>query len=242
MTPILFLHAFPLDASMWASEVDSLSGETTVVAPHLPGFGGAEPAGDVTTMDAIADAGVAALDAAGVDRAVVVGCSIGGYAAFSLWRNHRDRVAGLGLVDTRAEADDEAGRERRAQLAEKVRAEGSDVVADSPPPLLTEDADPALWDRVKESIRRQPAEAIAAASLGMAERIDSTPILGEIDVPTTVIVGSADALTPPPLSESMAQAIPEAQLVVLEGAGHLSNLEAPKEFLEAIRGLLARVG
>jgi len=242
MTPILFLHAFPVDASMWASEVEALSAETTVVAPHLPGFGGAEPAGDVTTMDAIADAGVAALDATGVDRAVVVGCSIGGYAAFSLWRNHRDRVAGLGLVDTRAEADDEAGRERRAQLAEKVRAEGSGVVADSPPPLLTEDADPALWDRVKESIRRQPAEAIAAASLGMAERIDSTPILGEIDVPTTVIVGSADALTPPPFSESMAQAIPEAQLAVLEGAGHLSNLEAPKEFLEAIRGLLARVG
>ena len=242
MTTLLLVHAFPLDASMWDAEVDALRDEVTVLAPSLPGFGGAAPAGDVLTVGAMADFLVGELDRAGVERAVVVGCSMGGYAAFELWRRHRDRFAGLGLVDTRAEPDEEAGRDRRLLAAELVRARGSEAIAEDPPALLSEHAGDELWERVKATIRRQPPGAIAAASLGMAERPGSRPILPEIDVPTVVIVGSEDALTPPPLSESMAAAIPDAQLVVLDGAGHLSNFEAPDGFLEAIRLLLARGG
>jgi pimeloyl-ACP methyl ester carboxylesterase len=182
------------------------------------------------------------MDRAGVDRAVVCGVSMGGYVAFSLWRRHRDRIAGLVLADTRAEPDDDAGKERRRQVAEKARTEGSEAIADNPPPLLSEGADPALWERVREMIRRQPGEAIAAASLGLGERVDSRPILPSIDVPTAVLVGSADTLTPPPMSEAMAEAIPRSELVVLDGAGHLSNLEAPDAFTEALRALLHRVG
>jgi pimeloyl-ACP methyl ester carboxylesterase len=115
-------------------------------------------------------------------------------------------------------------------------------MAENPPPLLSEGADPALWDKVKETVRRQPAHAIAAASLGMADRTDSRPILSEIDVPTTVIVGSADTLTPPEMSQTIADGISGAELTVLEGAGHLSNLESPTEFTQAVRGLLRRVG
>jgi 3-oxoadipate enol-lactonase len=192
-------------------------------------------------MDAGADHVAAELDRAGIVRAVVCGVSMGGYVAFSLWRRHRDRVAGFVLADSRAEPDDEAGRERRRKVAEKARTEGSAAIADEPPPLLSDGADPTLWERVKEMIRRQPGEAIAAASLGLGERPDSRPILPSIDVPTTVVVGSADTLTPPSMSEAMAEAIPEADLVVLDGAGHLSNLEAPEEFAEALRTLLRRV-
>ncbi len=239
--PILFVHAFPLDASMWDAEVDALAGETRVLAPSLPGFGGTPLVGDVLTVDAMADFLAGELDGAGIDRAVVCGCSMGGYASFALWRRHRDRVAGLVLVDTRAEPDDEAGKQRRRDVAALVREAGSEVVAENPPPLLSEGADPALRERVSETIRRQPAEAIAAASLGMAERPDARPLLATIDVPTSVIVGAADTLTPPALSQAMVAAIPGADLVILEGAGHLSNLEAPVEFLEAVRGLLARV-
>jgi pimeloyl-ACP methyl ester carboxylesterase len=172
---------------------------------------------------------------------VVCGLSIGGYVAFSLWRRHRDRIAGLVLADTRAEPDDEAGKEKRRAVAEKARREGSEAIAEAPPPLLSEGADPALWDRVKRMIRRQSGEAIAAAALGMAERPDSRPILGEIDVPATVIVGGADTLTPPEMSATLAKGISGAELVTLEGAGHLSNLEDPDGFTRALRDTLARV-
>ncbi|HZA27553.1 MAG TPA: alpha/beta fold hydrolase [Actinomycetota bacterium] len=242
MTTVLLIHAFPLDASMWDEQVAALRGEGEVLAPSLPGFGGTGPVGDVLTMDAIADYLAEELDRAGAEQALVCGLSIGGYAAFSLWRRHQNRVAGLLLADTRAEADDEAGKERRRAVAEKARAEGSGPMAENPPPLLSERAEPALWERVKDVIRRQPGDAIAAASLGMAERPDSRPILPTINVPTTIVVGSADALTPPAMSEAMAEAIPDAELIVLEGAGHLSNMEDPERFLSALRKLAARVG
>jgi pimeloyl-ACP methyl ester carboxylesterase len=242
MTTLLLVHAFPLDASMWDEQVAALKGEANVLAPSLPGFGGTAGPGEVLTVEAMANFLAGELDRAGGERAIVCGLSMGGYAAFALWRMHRDRIAGLVLADTRAEADDDLGKDRRRKLAETVKLEDSGWLADNPPPLLSEGADPALWEKVKESIRRQPAHAIAAASMGMAERPDSRPILAEIDVPTAVIVGSADTLTPPPMSEAIAGAIPGAELTVLDGAGHLSNLEEPKGFTEAVRNLLRRVG
>jgi 3-oxoadipate enol-lactonase len=242
MPPLLLIHAFPVDASMWDEQVAALGDGHQVLAPSLPGFGGTPPAGDVVTMDAAADAVVVELDRAGAERAVVAGLSMGGYVAFSLWRRHRDRVAGLLLANTKAEPDDEAGRERRRGVAQKARQEGSGAIAESPPALLSEGADSALWERVKDMIRRQPGESIAAASLGMAERPDSRPILGEIDVPTTVLTASGDTLISPDITAPMAEAIPNAELVTLQGAGHLSNLEDPTGFTDALRSLLARVG
>ncbi len=242
MTNLLLIHAFPVDAGMWDEQVTALEGQVRVLAPSLPGFGGAADAGDVMTMDAAADAMAEELDRAEMDRAVVCGLSMGGYVAFSMWRRHRDRIAGLVLADTRSEADDEAGREKRRAVAEKARIEGSGAIADAPPPLLSEGADPALWERVKTMIRNQPGPSIAAAALGMAARPDSGPILGEIDVPTPIVVGSADTLTPPAMSETMAAAIRGSELVVLDGAGHLSNLEDPNGFSTALRGLCDRVG
>lgn len=240
MASLVLIHAFPVDAAMWEEQVAALAGEADLLAPSLPGFGGTEPIGEVMAMDAAADHVTAEMDRAGMDRAVVCGLSMGGYVAFSMWRRHRDRIAGLAMADTRAEPDDDAGRERRRLVAEKAQSQGSAAIADEPPPLLSEDADPALWERVKEMIRRQPGDSIAAASLGLGERVDARPLLPEIDVPTTVIVGSADTLTPPALSEAMVQAISGAELVVLEGAGHLSNLEAPDGFTAALRAVLQR--
>ena len=241
MTGVVLIHAFPVDASMWDRQVASLKADGEVLAPFLPGFGGTPSAGEVMTMDAAADFVAGEMDRAGLERAVVCGVSMGGYVAFSLWRRHRRRIAGLVLADTKAEADDEAGVERRKAVAQKVLTEGSAAIAENPPPLLSDAADEALWEQVKEMIRRQPAEAIAAASLGMAERPDSRPVLPEIDVPTTVIVGSADTLIPPAMSEPMARTIPNAELVTLNGAGHLSNLEDPDGFTASLRQLIQRV-
>jgi 3-oxoadipate enol-lactonase len=240
MTSLLLIHAFPLDASMWAPQANTIGHDAQLVAPHLPGFGGTAPAGEILTMDDAADHCVAELDRAGADRAVVCGLSMGGYVAFSVWRRHRDRVVGLMLANTRAEPDDDAGRERRRAVAEKARAGGSEAIAAEPPPLLAEDADESMWDRIKALIRRQSGEGIAAASLGMAERPDSRPILSGIDVPTTVVTSDGDRLIPPDVTATMAEAIPQAELVRLEGAGHLSNLEHTEGFNRALRDLLSR--
>jgi 3-oxoadipate enol-lactonase len=240
VSTILLIHAFPVDASMWSAQVEALSDEHTVLAPSLPGFGGMPSVGDVMSMDAVADFLSGELDRSGAERAVVCGLSMGGYVAFSLWRRHRDRVGGLILANTRAEPDDEAGKERRRTVAEKARNEGSGAIAESPPPLLSADAGEDLWERVKGWIRAQPGESIAAASLGMAEREDSRPILGDIDVPTAVITSTGDTLIPPDVSSPMAEAIPAADLVILDGAGHLSNLEDPQGFNTAVRSVLSR--
>lgn len=239
---LLLLHAFPLDAWMWEPQVRALSGEVAVVAPNLPGFGGAPAANGVMRMDAAADAGARALDDAGVDRAVVCGLSMGGYVALAFWRLHRERVLGLVLSNTRAGADDDAGKERRRSLAERLGNEGNDFLAESPPPLLSEAASADLWDSVKANIRAQPPEAIAAASLGMAERPDSTGELAAIDVPTLVITSSADTLIPADATTPMSGQIPGAHLEVIQGAGHLSNLEAPEKFTRVLRQHLVACG
>jgi pimeloyl-ACP methyl ester carboxylesterase len=227
---------------MWKPQIDAFQGRLPVVAPDDPGFGGTPGAAPEGWMDAAADQASAALQAAGVDRAVVVGLSMGGYVAFSFWRRHPEQVAGLVLANTRSGADPDAAKETRAALAARLRAEGNAFLADSPPPLLSVDAPAALKERVQDIIRRQPAEAIAGAALGMASRVDSTPDLAGIGVPTLVITSSGDTLIPAEATSPMAEQISGATLVVIEGAGHLSNLEAPASFNEALEQLIRRAG
>lgn len=237
---LLLLHAFPLDASMWQPQVDDLGVSMPVIAPNLPGFGGATGAGPVTSMEAMADAGLEAARAAGLDRVLVCGLSMGGYAALALWRKHRRMVVGMVLANTRAGADDEAGKARRAALAERLRAEGTGFFVESPPPLLSDGAPADLVARVKTIIAAQPAEGIAAAALGMAERPDCSDLLPRLDVPVTVITSTADTLIPPAATEEMAQHISGAEFRVIEGAGHLSNLEAPDQFNILLREFISQ--
>ncbi len=239
---LLLLHAFPLSAEMWKPQVEAFGARLPVVVPDDPGFGGTPAADPEGWMDAAADHASAALRAVGVDRAVVVGLSMGGYVAFAFWRRHPEQVAGLVLANTRSGADPEAAKETRAALAARLRAEGNAFLADSPPPLLSAEAPAALKQQVQELIRRQPAEAIAGAALGMAARVDSTPDLAGISVPTLVITSSGDTLIPAEATSPMAQQVPGASLAVIEGAGHLSNLEAPERFNEALEQLIARAG
>jgi pimeloyl-ACP methyl ester carboxylesterase len=236
---VLLIHAFPLDARMWDPQLAVLDG-VPVLAPHLPGFGGTPGAGDVMSMASAAERCLEALDADGVDRAVVCGLSMGGYVAFELWRRAPDRFAGLILANTRAGADTEEGAAGRRALAERLLAEGNGFLVESPPPLLSEHANDELWRRVRELIAAQPAASIAAASLGMAERPDSTPDLATIDVPTLVVTSDGDALIPAGATSPMADQIPGAELAVIDGAGHLSNLEAAGAFDELLAHHLER--
>lgn len=238
---IVFIHAFPLDGSMWADQLEEFGKRTKVLAPSLPGFGGAPPTGEVMTMSAAADQVARAMHEATMSRAVVCGLSMGGYVALALWRQYPELVDGFVFANTKANADDESAKERRRQLAARLRAEGSSFLVESPPPLLSNEAPAGLLERVKRFIAAQPAEAIAAASLGMAERPDSTPDLATITVPTLVITGSKDTLIPPDATKPLAEGIAGAHYGVIEGAGHLSNLEAPEQFNDLLRVYLERV-
>lgn len=238
---ILFLHAFPLDARMWAPQRAAFARETKVVAVNLPGFGGTAAAGQVMTMEAAAEKAAVAARRAGLRRAVVCGLSMGGYVALALWRQDPSLVAGLVLANTRADADDEPARERRKALAARLEAEGNGFLAASPPPLLSDGAPPALVARVKATIAAQPAASIAAAARGMAARPDSTADLKRIAVPTLVITSSNDTLIPPAITRQLADSVKGARFQTIEGAGHLSNLEAPEAFNALLRAHLARV-
>ncbi len=239
---LLLVHAFPLDARMWEPQLTTFADALPVVAPHLPGFGGSPAAGEAMTMDAAARRCIEALDEAGVDRAVVCGLSMGGYVTFALRNLAPERVIGLVLANTKAEADTTEAAAGRRTLAERLRSEGTGFLVDSPPPLLREDPEPALFERVRSMIADQPAEAIAAAALGMAERPDRTGELASIRVPTLVITSEGDRLIPAAVTAPMAQAIPDAELLTIGGAGHLSNLEAAGDFDEGLAGHLARCG
>lgn len=238
---LLLLHAWPLDARMWEPQLQALPPSLPVVAPSHPGFGGTPSAGPVMTMEIAARSALAALDAAEIDRAVVCGLSIGGYVTFELWRRARERFLGMVLANTRAVPDTPEGGRARLDLAERLRSEGN-VLVDEPPKLLAPDAPDGLVERVRALIADQSAEAIAAASAGMAERPDSTPDLGSIDVPTLVITSTADQLIAADVSAEMASRITGARLETIEGVGHLTNLEAPEAFDRLLLEHLAACG
>ncbi len=156
---------------------------------------------------------------------------MGGYISFALWRRHRERVAALILADTRAGADSEEGRQGREKNARLAEEQGPSAIADQMlPKLLSPNAPAALRDQVRAIIESNDRAGIAAALRAMAARPDSTPLLATIDVPTLVIVGAEDALTPPSEAEAMFNAIPGCRLAEIPGAGHLSNVEAPEAF------------
>jgi pimeloyl-ACP methyl ester carboxylesterase len=179
------------------------------------------------------------MEAAKIDRAAIAGCSMGGYVALALWRRHRARVAGLALIDTRAEADTPEAKENRGRLAAVVRERGVEAYLKAPPKLLRDNS--PQWSAVKDIIRKQDKEAVAQASIAIGERPDSSADLASIDVPTAIIVGESDEITPRALSQTMYEAIPHAALSVIPDAAHLSNLEAPQAFEKAMRAWLRRL-
>jgi pimeloyl-ACP methyl ester carboxylesterase len=182
------------------------------------------------TMGTAADRFQQALESDGIERAIVCGLSLGGYVAFELWRMARQRIAGLVLANTRSGADAPEAAEARRALAARLRAEGNGFLVDQPPPLLSAEQGQGRWPFVLDLIASQPATSIAAAAEGMAERPDSTPDLGTIDVPTLVLTSEADTLITPETSLEMARHLPDAVTTVIPGAGHLSNLENAEAF------------
>lgn len=239
---LVFLHAFPLDQSIWNEQVAAFTPDYRVITCDWRGFGGTSLGSRPPGMDTFAEDLAGLLDALNVERATLCALSMGGYGTFAFYRRFAERVEALILCDTRATPDTEEGKSNRRQLAARVLEGGPLVVAEAMMTKLlgatTLAERPAVVARVQAIIEATSAEAIAAALHGMAGRADSTDLLGGINIPTLVLVGEEDTLTPPEEAERMAQAIPGVRYEIIPEAGHLPNLERPDEFNRLLAGFL----
>ena len=243
--PVVLLHAFPLSRAMWRPQRVALADVCRVITPDLPGFGDA-PA-DAFDAEGMADAVARKLDALGVAGPVVLGgLSMGGYVAFAFARKYPDRLAGLILADTRAEPDDDAAKANRDKMISLAASGPPAAIVEQMLPKLLGSTTHARRPELVEEVRRigsvQRATGIVVALQVLRDRPDSRPTLGKIRVPTLIVVGREDVLTPPNLAEGMAAGIAGSKLVVLDEAGHLSSMEQPAAFNDAVRQFLARVG
>lgn len=242
--PLLLIHGFPLNRSLWEPQIRELSAFARVLAPDLRGYGESEAPSGVYSMDLLARDCQAFLEATGVNQPTLVcGLSMGGYVALAFYRLYPERVAGLVLAATRAGADSEEGKSNRDKTAAQAREQGASAVAAGMLPKMmsskTYATNPELVERVSDIMSSASVEGIVGASSGMKERPDSNELLAKIRVPTLILHGSDDQLIPFKEAEAMHEAIEGSRLRLLPEAGHLLNLEQPELFNQAVQDFLA---
>jgi 3-oxoadipate enol-lactonase len=245
--PVLLVHGYPLDRSMWQGQLDGLGAQARMVAVDLPGFGNTPPTGNgqtPMTMEELAEVVVATATGLGFAQFVLAGHSMGGYIALAVARLFPDRLCGLVLSNTRAEADAADARRARVADADRVLNEGVHFLVErmlrnllSPETLATR-RDLAVG--VETMMRRAHPAGIAAALRGMALRPDVRPMLPHIQVPTLVIAGTDDVITPPAMAQALAAAIPNADMAVIPHAGHLAPFERPDQVNTALRRFIRK--
>ena len=241
--PLVLLHAFPVDARIWDPQRPALSSKRRVITPDFAGFGRARALATRTSIDTHADDIHALLDALEIPKATLIGLSMGGYVALAFARRHPERLSGLVLADTRAGADSPEVSAGRLAMIAKVEAEGMAALMDGLlPRLLSAAATPEVKEHVRRIALDQAPTGVIAAQRAMRDRPDQTQALGAIDVPTLVIVGEHDAITPPADTARMVEALRCATLEIVKGAGHLSNQEAPQAFNAALLAWLDSTG
>lgn len=255
--PLVLLHAFPLTHALWKHQLEAPATGWRYVAPDLRGFGGSERIAPdaprrspgARSMSEHAEDVLSLIDLLELERPAVAGVSMGGYVAFALLARLGARLSALVLSDTRAEADTEEARANRRRMQDLVLERGAEAIAgEMVPKLLGETSRrerPALEEEVRTLIEGNAAESIHDALEALASRPDATPALAAIKCPTLVTVGAEDVLTPVALHRAMQAGIAGAHLEVIDGAGHLANLEAPEAFnsvLSEFLGVVAERG
>jgi pimeloyl-ACP methyl ester carboxylesterase len=243
--PLLLVHGFPLDHTMWSAQIEALSSQCRVIAPDLRGFGNSDVTAGTVSMSRYADDLAELLSALQVREPVVFcGLSMGGYVAWQFWARHRRRLSRLILCDTRAVADTAEAASGRLKTAEKVLAEGPQVVAEAMLPKLFApaaiDGQPSIVEETREVMLRTHPDGLAAALRGMAHRDDFSARLTQIDVPALVLCGQHDAISAPQEMQQFAAAIPGATFAEIAGAGHMAPLEQPAEVNSKIGEFLAK--
>jgi pimeloyl-ACP methyl ester carboxylesterase len=239
---LVLLHGFPLDRRMWDAQVERLSQHHRVIAPDLRGFGNSLRS-DPFTIESLADDVHIFLEQLVALPCVLCGLSMGGYVSLAYAKKYAGDLRGLVLVDTKAEGDTPEGKQGREKMIELVRSSGATAVADEMTPKMlapgTLQNRPDVVKNLRAMMEQCPPRTIEYALAAMRDRPDRSGELSSIKVPTLVIVGDADAITPPAVSESMQSKIAGAKLEVIRGAGHMSPMEQPEQVSRAIEKMMA---
>lgn len=243
-TTLALLHAYPLNRGQWREQGEALAASLAlrVVALDLRGCGESSVDATPITMERMAEDALALLDALDARRVILGGLSMGGYVALAALRLAPERIAGVILADTRASADTEQGRTAREATAAYVVAQGSGALFDRDAPKLFSNRAitrmPEVVAHARALAAANDAAGLAAQTRGMALRADSTSLLPRIACPALALVGDQDAITPIANARTLFERIPDAQLAILEDAGHLSNLEQPTAFTNRVAEFL----
>jgi 3-oxoadipate enol-lactonase len=244
-TPVVLLHGFPLTGAIWHEQQRQLSDQCRVIVPDLRGHGQSPVPSGVYDMELMAGDVLALLDSLGIKQAIILGHSMGGYVTLALWKLAPERFRALGLVASQAGADSDEGRQARYKLAEKVGAEGSQVVAEAmipklfAPPLA---AKGPILEQVRQLILHTQPVGIVGTLKGMAVRPDSMGILPKVSVPVLLLMGDQDQIIPPAKAEAMAAVLPRVTHKIVENAGHMPMLEQPQATTAAIRDFVTACG
>jgi pimeloyl-ACP methyl ester carboxylesterase len=234
-TPLVLLHAFPFPRQMWQFQYDGLTTQMRLVTPDLPGFGESPAPGEAPDLGVMADGVLRLLDSLGLDRVMLGGLSLGGYVAMEILRRRPQVVRALVLADTKASADPEAAAQKRLRMADLLEEGGNTrvLVHDVLPTLVgdtTREEHPETLEWLRDLVEQTDPRGAAWAQRAMAKRPDSLDTLRQVRVPTLVVVGQEDELSPPSDAEEMVAAIPGAQIAVIPGAGHICAVEKPDDF------------
>jgi 3-oxoadipate enol-lactonase len=240
---VVLLHGFPLDSRIWTKQREALSSQCRVITPDLRGFG-KSASGAKFSLEELADDVHALLVELGATPAILGGLSMGGYVALEYVKKYPSDLRGLMLIDTKAEGDTPEGKQGRDKMIQLVREKGSASVAEQMmPKMLAPDADqnhPAIARELRQIMESCPPLTIEHALAAMRDRRDLTAALASIAVPTLIIVGEFDAITPPKMAEAMHHAIPRSKLVTIKGAGHMSPMEQPDQVTRAIADFISQ--
>lgn len=243
--PVVLLHPFPVHHEFWSPIIPFLSSRYRLIMPDLRGHGESGLGEGPATMQKHASDIARVMSAEGVERAPIVGISIGGYAIFEFWRQFRERVSALVLCNTKASADTADARNARLEAARDVLERGTEPFFEGMLQKVlgetTRHSRPDLVDRALHMMRKMSAENVAGVQRGMSERPDSISTLKTINVLTLIITGDEDKMTGPPEAEIMKQNIAGSQLRVIPKAGHYSSWEQPEEAGKSLRNFLDSV-
>ena len=235
---VLLLHAFPLDNTMWEPQIGILSKRFRIIAPDMRGFGKSQPASPWTMHD-MADDLNALLDHLAVPSAAIVGVSIGGYIALALWSKFPQRVRQLVLSNSRARADNDTEKAARNDMIAAIEQSGTAILPDRMlPRLLQPNPQADVVRRVRAVIERADSTAAAYALMAMRDRMDFSSMLHRMTCPVMVLTGENDAIIRVEDARAVAEAIPGARFVNIPDSGHLSNLENPDAFNDALLSFL----
>lgn len=239
--PLLLVHGFPLDHTMWRHQIEYFSQSMQVIAPDLPGFGKStlDETGSIE-MKSLADDLASLISELQLDSPVTFcGLSMGGYVGWQFLKFHPTLVERVIMCNTRAAADDETIRRGRKLVANQVLKHGIDEIASHMPlKLLGDQAPHSLAEEIRQTIRQTPPNTVAAGQLAMARRPDMTPELSGFHLPSLLIGGSQDSITPSDEMNGIASQMPDAKFVDIDGVGHMTPLEAPTEFNRIVESFL----